>query len=143
MAREPNIESAVAERLRAFLADTAPDPLGLRAVVEKFGSLPLILDMGGCYALRTDGEVVSFAWDEPHGLMVVDDERLRNVALHQGSLKYPELKALVPSRPSGAIDCSSCGGTGTTSLGARSVASVICFCGGLGWIPVGSSSGGR
>jgi hypothetical protein len=142
VARELDIESAVAERLRAFLADTAPDPLGLRAVVAKFGSLPLILDMGGCYALRRDGEVVSFAWDEPHGLAVVADDRLRNAAFYQGSLKYPELNALVPARPPNAIDCSSCGGTGTLSLEGRSAPNVICFCGGLGWVPVGSSKGG-
>ena len=139
-----HLENAVKDRLRAFLADTSPDPLGLRAVVAKFGALPLITDMGGCYALRLDGEVVSFAWDEPHGLAVVDDERLRNTALNQGSQRYPELAPLVPARPAEAIDCRSCGGTGIVAFEGRSLPNnVICFCGGLGWIPADSSRGRR
>jgi hypothetical protein len=138
----PHIENAVTERLRAFLGNTAPDPLGLRAVVAKFGSLPVIMDMGGCYALQLDGAVVTFAWDEPHGLAVVDDERLRNIALYQGSRKYPELATLVPARPLQAADCRSCGGTGIVLVEGRSFPDIICFCGGLGWIPA-SSSGDR
>jgi hypothetical protein len=94
----PDLQSAVEDRLREFLLDAAPDPLGLRSVVERFGALPLTLDVGGCCALRFDGEIVSFAWDEPHGLAPVDDHRLGNAALYQGSLKYPELAPLVPAR---------------------------------------------
>ncbi len=97
------------------------------------------MDIGGCYALRLDGEVVTFAWDEPHGLSAVDDERLRNTALQQGSRKYPELATLVPARPSEAVDCRSCGGTGVIVVEGRSFPNIICACGGLGWIPAGSS----
>lgn len=137
---DAGVAKAVEDRIRAFLSSEAHDPLDLRVVVAKFGVLPLIMDMGGCFALRANGEVVSFAWDEPHQLAVVSDERLRNVALCQGSLKYPELAAAVPRRTPDSIDCPSCGGTGTLPIAGKNVANVVCFCGGLGWVPSGSAT---
>ncbi len=135
-----DLEHAVQGRMRAYLADTSPDPHGIRAVVASFGALPLVLDMSGCYALRLDGVVIAFSWDEPHGLVTINDERLRNVALYQGSLKYPELASLVPARAPDAIDCRSCGGIGKVSVDGHTLANVVCFCGGLGWVPAGSAS---
>jgi hypothetical protein len=120
-----------------FLSDPAPDPLRLREVVARFGALPLCLDLGGCTALRSDGEIISFAWDAPYGLKVEDDLRLRNAALYQGSRKYPELAVLVPARPPTARDCPHCGGSGASPLALQVGAeNMVCFCGGLGWLPL-------
>jgi len=130
----PELEAAVNERLRAYLAGTWPDPLGLRALVAKFGALPLITDWGGCYAMQLDGEIVTYEWEEPHRLAVLRDEQLRRTALFQGSRKYPELTPLVPARPSAATDCPSCGGTGVVVIKGQSLPNVICTCGGLGWV---------
>jgi hypothetical protein len=40
------------------------------------------------------------------------------------------LEPLFPARPGDARDCSPCRGTG-----ALPIASLICYCGGAGWIP--------
>ncbi|MGH7733320.1 MAG: hypothetical protein ACREOE_06360, partial [Gemmatimonadales bacterium] len=106
----PDLADRIRQRLAEYLADSAPDPLDLRSVVAKFGGLPLTLDMGGCLAIRADGEVISFQWDEPHDVRVEQDAHWRNVALYQGSLKYPELAPLVPARPIDARPCEHCAG---------------------------------
>ncbi len=137
MSLPPDLEAAVRERLQEYLAGTWPDPLSLRAIVARFGALPLITDWGGCYALRLDGEIVTYEWEEPHRLAVLGDERLRRAALFQGSRKYPELARLVPARPSAATDCRSCGGTGVVVVDGQTLPGIICACGGLGWVPVG------
>jgi hypothetical protein len=127
------LSAQIQQRLAEYLADDAPDPLGLRTIVAKFGALPLVLDMGGAEALRPDGEVITFAWDEPHEPAVVRDRRLRNIALYRGSLKYPELAPLVPVRPTNAVACTHC-----EELAAirREVRDIVCYaCGGLGWLP--------
>jgi hypothetical protein len=104
--------------------------------VHDMDALPLMLDMGGSYAIRANGDLVQFDWDGPGGAERLEDPRLINIALHQGSLKHPQLACLVPSRPVGARDCSHCDGTGrlplTTTPGLENV---ICHCGGVGWLP--------
>jgi hypothetical protein len=99
-------------------------------------ALPLMLDMGGSYAIRANGDLVQFDWDGRGGAEPLEDPRLINIALHQGSLKYPLLAGLVPSRPAGARDCPHCDGTGrlplTTTPGLENV---MCYCGGVGWLP--------
>jgi len=102
-------------------------------VVAKFGALPLTLDMGGCLAIRADGEIISFLWDEPHDVKIERDPRRRNIALYQGSLKYPELAPLVPSRPTDAKPCGNC--AGIAAIRAQGIDNVVCACGGLGWLP--------
>jgi hypothetical protein len=137
MPLSPRLLAQVRRRLTEFLSDPKPDPLRLREVVATFGALPLCSDMGGCTALRPDGEIVSFAWDAPHGLKIEDDLRMRNAALYQGSSKYPELAVLVPARPPTARDCPHCGGSGAPLLALPAGAeNIVCFCGGLGWIPL-------
>jgi hypothetical protein len=84
----PELAERIRQRLAEYLAGSAPDPLDLRSVVAKFGALPLTLDMGGCLAIRADGEIISFLWDEPHDAKIERDARWRNIALYQGSLKY-------------------------------------------------------
>jgi hypothetical protein len=134
----PEITAALA----AFVNNPEPyqvhsdPPLDLRALAAELELLPVMLDMGGCYGLKRDGEVVSFAWDEPHQLRIEREERIRNMAIFQGSLKYAVLAPLVPSRPPSAVTCSACKGTGEFSeFGERLVGKIICYCGGLGWLP--------
>jgi hypothetical protein len=99
-------------------------------------ALPLMLDMGGSYAIRANGDLVQFAWDGPGGAEPIDDPRLINVALRQGSLKHPQLLCLLPSRPVGARDCSHCDGTGRSALSKTpGFENLVCYCGGVGWLP--------
>lgn len=131
MSLPAHLVCCIERRLAEFLTNR----VDFGPIVQKFGGLPLILDMGGCYALRPDGEVVTFAWDEPHDCKVEQDPRLRNMALFQGAKKYPELAPLVPPRQADAVDCSHCRGTGRFPTGDVPIDNVICYCGGLGWIP--------
>lgn len=100
------------------------------------GALPLYFDMGGVYALKPSGEIVSTSWDEVDILRVENDQRIRNIALFQGSKKYPELSELIDANPNTNRPCPYCKGTGIASLpsGVRSE-NFVCYCGGLGWIP--------
>ncbi len=129
----PDLAERIRQRLAEYLADSAADPLDLRSVVAKVGALPLTLDMGGCLAIRADGEIISFRWDEPHDVKIERDVRWRNSALYQGSLKYPELAPLVPSRPTDATPCGDCAGIAATR--AQGIKNIVCYCGGLGWLP--------
>ncbi len=132
----------IAAALAAFTTDPAPytigfePPLDLRAVAAEVQLLPVLLDIGGCLGLRPSGEVVSFVWDEPPLLRAEQEDRIRNLVYYQASLKYPALAALAPCRPADALVCSHCGGSGRCSgLGPDLVDRILCYCGGLGWIP--------
>jgi hypothetical protein len=123
----------IALALKQFLADHSPDPISLRKIAAEIEALPLVMDMGGCYAIRCNGDVVSFAWDTPSDVRVAEDPRTRNMAIFQRSKKYPTLQSLVPARPDDAAECPQCRGTG--KLPEPMPANVICYCGGLGWLP--------
>ncbi len=133
---------AIEELLHRYVS-TAPDPETpeperIRTIAAKIGALPLVTDMGGLYALRPDGEIISVAWDDDEPPRSERDPRIRNAMLFQGSKRYPELAALVPNRPEQAIDCPHCSGTGVVRIEGHEpeeIPSLICYCGGLGWIP--------
>ena len=136
---------AIEATLAAFLADPEPyivspdSPLDLRTLAAELQLLPVMLDMGGCLGLRSDGEVVSFSWDEPRQLRVEHDERIRNVALFRASLEYALLGCLMPRKPATAVTCPHCGGSGRISgLPQDLVKTITCHCGGLGWLPKAS-----
>jgi len=96
--------------------------------------LPLMNDWGGCYAINRAGEIVSFSWDDHRNVTVEDDARIKNIALAQGSIVYPELKSLIPERPPEAKTCETCNGTGIPPHGDK-VPGLVCYCGGLGCVP--------
>jgi hypothetical protein len=132
----------IEEVLKAFVADSDPHvihfdpPLDLRTLAAELGLLPVLLDMGGCMGLRPSGEVVSFPWDDPRQVKVESDERVRNIVLFRSGLKYPPLMALKPQRPPEAPTCSHCSGSGKASgMPGRLADSIVCYCGGLGWLP--------
>lgn len=130
------LEAQIAARVQAILSDSSPDSADLRKVASETNALPLHYGLGGGIALRPTGEVVEFFWDSPRDTKEVCDSRLMNIALSQGSQKYPELEVLVPPRPSSASVCSYCNGTGYPSSALNSkIENIVCYCGGLGWIP--------
>jgi hypothetical protein len=134
---DSKLAEQIAERLRAFIAEKSDDPLSLRSKAARFEALPLCVDWGKCWAIRANGEVIVFAHEEAEPAVEVEsDERMRNVALYQGSITYPEIKDLVPSRPADAKDCPYCKGIRPSSPDEQSV---ICYCGWLGWVPATSS----
>lgn len=134
----PEITRALAEFIAApepYFIDFDP-PIDLRALAAELRLLPATVDMGGCLGLHPFGEAASFAWDEPRLLRVEPDERIRNIAFHQASLKYPAMASLAPRRPPDAIDCPHCVGTNRCGGMPEKLANlVVCYCGGLGWLP--------
>jgi hypothetical protein len=134
----PEIVTALAEFVAApepYIIGFDP-PLDLRAIAGEMQLLPAVLDMGGCLGLRPSGAVASFLWDEPHVLRPEWDARIRNMAYYQASLKYPALAPLVPRRPANAVPCLHGGGSGRCSgLPVPIAGGVVCYCGGLGWLP--------
>jgi hypothetical protein len=143
-----NITPASSEKIEAtlkeFVANPEPylikfdEPLDLRKLAADLNVLPMFLDMGGCYGIRPNGEIVSFSWDEPYKLDTENDPRIWNIVLFQGAKKYPGLKELVPVRSPDSIECPHCSGTGVNQglkeLGLSSDV-IVCYCGGIGWLP--------
>jgi hypothetical protein len=112
----------------------------LLTVAKMAGALPLVADIGGVALLRPDGEIVSMGWDSDHPPTPETDEAMRLYALVAGSEKYPELKALLPARPTGATDCPQCRGNGRVTIG--SISAICGRCSGIGWIPELAGAGG-
>ena len=136
MLDDRRFSETIQQLLGQFQADSAPDPLGLRQIVKRSHVLPLFLDMGGCFAVRPSGEIISFGWDTPDEIRVETNPRIRNLVLYQGSKKYPALRGFVPLRPSDAVECPHSKGKGELPepFGQRNF---VCYCGGLGWLPPG------
>ena len=132
--------------LKAFVEDSEPyilnfeKPIDLRKVVAELNVLPMSLNFSACYAIRPDGEVVVIDFDEdaPYKLHPEHDPRICRLVLCQGAKKFPELSELVPTRPRDAEDCLSCGGTGIEPMNIKcgfEEERIVCWCGGLGWLP--------
>jgi uncharacterized protein (TIGR02996 family) len=122
-------------RLAQYLEADSPDPMELRRWARHHSALPLMPDMAGCYCIRMEGEIISFAWDREEDARTGSETRVRNVVLFQGSEKYPELRLFIPPRPIDASDCPACEGKGVLmKLPAELRDKVVCECGGLGWI---------
>jgi hypothetical protein len=137
MSTEPMLNEQIAARLKEYMLDPDHDALNLRKLAERFEALPLCVDWEKCWALRPDGQVVVFSHEGADPQMrTEEDSRMINVALFQGSLTYPEIKHLVPVRPANAKDCPFCPSEGKPSANVEHQ-TMICYCGGLGWIPGG------
>ncbi len=111
-------------------------PWPTAAIARDYAALTVYCDLGGCLAIRKDGEVISIP-DDPHGSVGVErDVALRNLAFIKAAKLYPELISLVPSRPPDALICSDCAGTGVNPITAHpGFENIICRCGGAGWLP--------
>ena len=129
------LASRIAGRIQTFVSESTPDPLNLRQLAAAAGVLPLIWDFGGVFTINTNGEIISFPFDNTEQPRLESDPRVRNIALFGGSKKYPELKDLIV-KPGDARICPSCGGTGIDPHAAKLKSdAIVCYCGGLGWIP--------
>lgn len=121
--------------LQNYITDATPDPHNLRQLAAEKKVLPLLLDFGGMVAINCDGEILTFTWDEIERPQLEFDPRIRNIALFQSSKKYPDLKDLIV-KPDDASVCPHCDGTGIEPYAAKLNAdNIVCYCGGLGWIP--------
>ncbi len=83
-----------------------PDEGGgeLARIARQHQVLPLWADMGGCIALRPNGQLVFLAWDDPEKVEPVGaagdhDRRMVHAARAAGSRRYPSIAGLAPVRP--------------------------------------------
>lgn len=118
-------------------AETAAE---LRRIARTLGGLPIHLDSGGFSLLRPDLEIWLVTWE---GVVVERsvDPAVRNVVLNEASKRYGELGFLKPEEQPESKLCPVCMGTGKPPGIPEEIArTVVCKCGGLGWIPPESSS---
>jgi hypothetical protein len=99
-----------------------------RAAAQATGGLPVYSDMGGVLVIAPDLRVLVY---DPEVLASKEaDAHWRRVALVRAAEKFPELRSLMPQRPSDAEDCKACQGKGTVLK-----FQVTCGkCGGTGWV---------
>jgi hypothetical protein len=94
-------------------------------------ALLIYRDMGGSCFIRPDGTVLTEGHDSDGGPQVEVNEGWRCVALLAGSRGWPELACLLPPRPSDAVVCRNCSGTGSILIGKVGIGCGSCC--GLGW----------
>jgi hypothetical protein len=134
-------QDQVEARIAQFIEDSSSLYAHAHGAIARVNALPLFFDWTGFMALRLDGQIVWVPYDdEPGEIEVVQVERVRNMGLFQGTRVHPDLQFLLPQSPPDAIICPDCQGTGKLTFphGWEQLADrVLCFCGGIGWLPHG------
>jgi hypothetical protein len=121
----------VAARIAGFSAE-APEQLRWESpFVSEFSALPLYLGWTETIGIRADGELVRWSTEgEYSGVRPVEDRTWMLSALVSGAERHPELRALLPERPTEAIDCL------CRKVPLLASGKVLCGeCGGIGWLP--------
>src|SRR3954470_2417848 len=100
------VSRLIAVRIASFPTG-APEPLRWQVpFVAEFAALPLYLGWDETIGIRPDGEVVRWSTEGDYrGVRPVEDRTWVLSALVDGARRYPELAALLPERPAGAVDC--------------------------------------
>ena len=130
-----DLSTRITKLIQDYITEPIPDPNNLRQLAAEKKVLPLTWDSGGVFTVNDKGDIISFLWDDWGEPQVETDPRICNIALFQGSKKYPELKDLIV-KPDTARVCPGCGGTGIEPYAAKlNTNAIVCYCGGLGWIP--------
>ena len=139
MMHDSELSNWIQNAIGRYTIATSNEPEYLKWYATRYNLLPIYPDWTHCYGLRSDGIVFLFSTeDEEMTIHEETDERLRNMALYLGAKKYPELKLLVPVRPATAIDCPACEGLGKIDIPGVGPDVIVCYCGGLGWLPFGT-----
>ena len=125
----------VRDAIRAYDASVHPMANRLREIVAEHGMLPLQFDMAYCVGIRPDLSIIGVLWEDrgnleraSDGPRLFSDHVNRDIALISGARSYPELRELLPPRPSPAPICPKCDDRGDAS-------EPCLLCHGLGWIP--------
>jgi hypothetical protein len=110
------------------------EPAYLKLLASRYRILPIYIDWTAFFGLRPDGDILLVPTEEAEDAQPEQDARLRRVAIFRGAKKYPELKPLIPSRPLDALDCPHCEGHGRIDISGIEPDTLVCYCGGLGWL---------
>jgi hypothetical protein len=132
----PEESAFIRERVERFESEA---PEGVRRFlgrhVQAHQALPLFNGWTETLAIRADGELVRWTTEEwPMPVQEFDDRTWVQLALVQAAARYPELRQLAPSRPTNALRCETCGGTGFIGGTTTHLEGPICRCGGTGWL---------
>ena len=122
-------QQEIRRQLAAYLTDPAAE---YRDVAIRFEALPVYSDMGGTLFITPSLQILVMRSDDG-GLNEESSPEWRLVALVAAAERFAALKQLLPSRPSAALDCSVCAGTGRL----MDIRCGTCF--GLGWPALHSS----
>ena len=129
----PELKARLRHSLDSFFEQDTPRAHGLRPVARELGVLPITDDWDRDFGIRlSDGKVVSFNRTEPFEVQVVTVPNAELAVLGHAWTLFPKLAPLVPARPTEAIDCPLCDGSGLMRHGKRP-RGFSCYCGGLGW----------
>jgi hypothetical protein len=102
----PGLAAWLTERIAAYAEESPPHLRGLAEFAAEAGALPLYDGWYETIALRPDGEVVSWSgFGDYPGTKTVEDRYIWLTSLVDAARRYPELRALLPSRPPEARDC--------------------------------------
>ena len=133
---KPSVE--LSKRINALIdsycSQTSPEPVDLKRLASQYRVLPVLIDWSGFFGLQQDGEILVVPTEEGEEAKIEIDGRVRRIAVYRGTKKYPELKELVPARPFDASDCYYCEGHGELNLTGFEPDTIVCYCGGLGWL---------
>ena len=133
MMLEVGLKEEIEKRIEEFIEDER-NPGYLKYYVKKLKVLPLYNDWTNCLAINAEGEIINFSHEKEHEPRVETDKFWCNMALFQGSKKYPKLATLI-SKPENALLCVGCNGSGILPLSSDpKYKNIICSCGGLGWV---------
>lgn len=123
-----NLPAHIGERIRDVI--TRGGGLGIDEEARGHGAIALMGTIGSIWMLRPDGTLWDADSDFGKPLTPLPEDS-RTMALVWGVERYPWLAELLPARPSDALSCSDCSGTGRVAS-----TPVLCpSCEGLGWMP--------
>lgn len=105
----------------------------IREAIRKTGGVPVYADMGGILLITPDGDVWQYD-PETETVGVEFEEKWRTLARARAARHFPELQHLAPQRPTGAAECSTCGGRGIIM---ENLDCGVCF--GTGWVQSSAS----
>lgn len=133
LAVTPEQSAWIDARVAAFPSEAA-EPIRWEApYVSQFGALPLYLGWFETIGIRADGEILSWSTEGDYpGTRPVEDRYLWLSALVDGARRYEALRALLPARPSDAVDCRH---PGHPLFSERKISCPECC--GLGWVQAG------
>jgi hypothetical protein len=124
-------------RVRSALSGRRSDVLETwRELARRQGLWPVTNSFESVYAVTRDGQVVASNYDDFRERIPIEDLRERNWLLHEAATRYPELAHLEPRRGPRDPDCTDCRGTGRHPDVPKG-SNIVCYCGGLGWLPTG------
>jgi hypothetical protein len=123
------VSALVRAHLEALLGSQQEDTDNQRRAARATNALPVYFGWTGDLCLTTEGAVLFYDEQSEQVRPETDDCWIIAAALSAAE-KYPELRVILPHRPSMAATCALCSGTGR--LLDTSIRCGTCF--GLGWV---------